>query len=263
MTHIKNPRVVIALPSGGMHYSGTLPGIIAPSLKGIRPNYQMLTHSLLTRCFNILWCRALNDKPRPDYFAMMHADLCAQPGWLDILIEELEREDVEMVSTIIPIKDATDRTSLCVYDPTTKKGDAIKRSEVKNYPPTFGNEALPNGQVLLHNTGLWVCRFNHAKQILVNAVDVKPWIEEFSFGQTDQTFKRDDGLWDAYSTTEDWQMSLWMHDYGVSVKATSKVRVVHFGTGEWAGGAEHEASVPAPTPEFGSWTPANGGVRAE
>jgi hypothetical protein len=262
MAHIENPRVVIALPSSGMHYSGTLSGIIAPSLKGIRPNYQMLSHSLLTRGFNILWCRALNDKPRPDYFAMMHADVCAQPGWLDILIEELEREDVEFVSTIIPIKDQTDRTSVCMYDPANMKGENLKRSEVKNYPPTFGNEVLPEGQFLLHNTGLWVCRFKDAKKLLVNGVNVKPWVEEFSFGQTDQIVLRDDGLYDAYATTEDWQMSLWMQDHGISMKATSKVKVIHQGTGEWAGGGEHETSEPAPKIELDPWTPAHGGVRA-
>jgi hypothetical protein len=200
----------------------------------------------------------LNDNPRPDYFAMMHADVCAAPGWLDTLVEEIEREDVEMVSSIIAIKDATDRTSTCIYDPTIGKGENIKRSEVSKYPPTFGNEILPAGQHLLLNTGLWICKFKDAKKILVNNVDVVPWVEAFSFGQTDQIYRREDGMYDALATTEDWQMTLWMQGEGLSYKVTSKIPILHVGTAEWT----THVDTPQPDSGLGAWEPANSGIRS-
>ena len=56
---------------------------------------------------NILFTNALNrakDK-EIDLFAMLHSDVVPETGWLDLLIDEMEKHDASLISAVVPLKD--------------------------------------------------------------------------------------------------------------------------------------------------------------
>ena len=64
--------------------------------------------SLLTSCFNQLWCGALNfvhAGGQLSYFAMVHPDVGLELYWLDKLVDELEEQQLDALCVVAPIKD--------------------------------------------------------------------------------------------------------------------------------------------------------------
>ena len=244
--------VFIALPSRGVHVTGALPALVACSdrKRGYTVIQSGFVHSLLTRSFNTLWCRALNMNPRPDYFAMMHDDVCPEPYWLDTLIDELEVNKADVVSAFIAIKDHTGETSTCFHKPAINTVDRISQKQADELPETFGEEHLPEGVKLLLNTGLWVCKFKDCKLIKDGDIDVAPWTERFSFGQSDNIVKGDEG-YQAFATTEDWEASMRWNNWGLKTMATRKIRIGHVGTFTWTYGGKDEHDPNSPLQQVG------------
>ena len=102
MTDRDSHSVFLALPNyDGRVAIGTLFGVLQASANyHVRP--MAITSSLLPRCFNSLWAKGIQSKCR--YFAMLHADIGPEPGWLDVLINELTRLKAGVVSATVPIK---------------------------------------------------------------------------------------------------------------------------------------------------------------
>ncbi len=99
------PYCYLALPGyAGQHASITAVQLASRDLT-IRLGEQQA--SLLALNFNTLWCRALNlrRKRRVDYFAMLHADIEPEEGWLDALVGELEAHSADVFSAVVPIKE--------------------------------------------------------------------------------------------------------------------------------------------------------------
>ncbi|MEZ6069449.1 MAG: hypothetical protein R3C10_04060 [Pirellulales bacterium] len=68
---------------------------------------QRLSMSLLARCFNLMWITAHNCKKTHGvtHFAMLHADVAPiTVDWLGVLLEEMEKHDLDVLSTVIPEK---------------------------------------------------------------------------------------------------------------------------------------------------------------
>jgi len=85
-------------------------------------------------------------------------------------------------------------------------------------PATFtAEEAGFPGQVILPNTGLWICDFT------------KPWVEQLCFNITDRIIRNTEGKFQAQSLGEDWGLGVWAAGMGLRVKATTRIRLYHKG----------------------------------
>lgn len=188
--------------------------------------------SLLNWNFNWLWARALNGTVSEKYthFAMQHDDIIPPEGWADVLIDELERTGADIISAVVPLKDTRGLTSTGVRDPETGNNRRLTMAELYQLPETFGLDdclatgitAGPNPNLLIVNTGLWVCRFD------------RPWIQPgvFSgFQCADGIIRLGDGQCVAVCQPEDWVWSEWAHRTGLKVLATRRVPVAHLGNG--------------------------------
>lgn len=251
-------RALLGMPGYGELTAGASRGLWRASAGPLArvPLDVVVTYSegsLLAQNFNILWCQALNEchQGRPvHYFAMLHADVEPQDGWLDVLVDELEARQLDVLGVVVPIKHQQGLTSLALAhdsgDPWRFKCRLTMR-EVYRLPETFTSEDI--GAPLLLNTGCWVCRFDEA------------WARQVFFTINDRI---------AYNTTtkqyqpqvepEDWYFSRLCHEMGLKIGATRKVRLHHAGriryTNEepW-GTAEYDADhvpatvLPAPRPD--------------
>ena len=183
--------------------------------------------SLLAANFNGLWCDALNmvhQGQSVDYFAMLHSDIGAPDGWLDVLISELEEKELDVLGVAVPIKDRRGLTSLAVH----KEGDnwrpeaRLTMREVYRLPSTFTSEDI-GGRKLLLNTGCWVCRFN------------MDWAKQVHFEINDAiSFNRATNQYEPLSESEDWYFSRLLHELQLKIGATRKILALHKGTATFA-----------------------------
>jgi hypothetical protein len=219
-----NARIFLGMPGYGELTAGAARGFWRATRRPethVRCQYN--EGSLLAANFNHLWCAALNlahSGERVDYFAMQHADVEPQDWWLDTLIEELEANDLDILGAAVPIKDKKGLTSLALARPD---GDPwriqcrITQTELKGLPSTFTSEDV--GHPLLLNTGLWVCRFD------------EEWAKKVRFTINDRiAFDTNLGRYVAQCEPEDWYFSRLLHEIGLKVGATSKIRLQHRGS---------------------------------
>jgi hypothetical protein len=176
--------------------------------------------SLLALMFNLLWCRALNQRDEHGWthFAMHHSDVEAPAGWLDTLIQEQQRVGADVLACVIPIKDNRGLTSTGWQDPETRTIRRFTMAEVLTLPVTFNAaQAGKYGQYLMVNTGLWVCDFT------------RPWVEDVCFTIRDGIGKDPGGRFWPRAIPEDWGFSTWAAEQGLKVFATRKVPIIHHG----------------------------------
>jgi hypothetical protein len=176
--------------------------------------------SLLAANFNSLWVAALNAAHKGinvKYFAMLHDDIGPAPGWLDVLIEELEAKELDVLGVAVPIKDHKGLTSLAIDgEDTWRPKCRLTLSEVLALPETFTSEDV--GGPLLLNTGCWVCRFN------------PEWARQVHFTINDRiVFNRATNQYESQVEPEDWFFSRLCHEIGLKIGATRKVRLMHRG----------------------------------
>jgi predicted O-methyltransferase YrrM len=216
--------VFLAVPTRGSVIDEAIPGLFKASLdQGTRINLRILKTGMVALNFNSLWAEALNGRTAwgTSHWAMHHADIQSRPGWLDELIAEMERVGADVLSVVVPIKDERGLTTTAVGD----DGQVLRRltmHEVYGLHETFeaADLGLPEGQYLMVNTGLWVCRF-----------DV-PWVAPPVFPGfyfTDGIFQLPDGSIGAGEISEDWNFSSFCARQRLRVFATRKVPVIHHG----------------------------------
>jgi len=194
--------------------------------------------SFLTKGFNSLWADAINRMSEGvTHFAMLHGDVVPQHFFLDILYEEMREHDADMVSVVVPIKEASGDTSTAVDDPDCLwTPHRLSMSEVFSLPETFCEDDVhragighPEGCLLL-NTGCWLADLR------------KPWATKANpqtgylqvhFCVRDAIYKNDQGKWCEAAASEDWNFSRLLAMEGARLFATRKVRVRHFGETSW------------------------------
>jgi hypothetical protein len=212
-------NIFIAVP----HYDQLAPqameGLILATAKH---KYSINTEggSLLALVFNRLWVRALNRRTDGiTHFAMHHADVEAPAGWVDTLVEQMERHQADVLSVVLPIKDQRGLTSTGLQHAVTKRIRRLTMKEVVACNPTFGTVGAGGGpsEFLLVNTGLWICDFT------------KPWVEQVCFHILDGIRKEEDGTFQARAVPEDWNFSAWCAEQGLGVFATRCVAAKHHG----------------------------------
>jgi precorrin-6B methylase 2 len=178
--------------------------------------------SLLASNFNALWCTALNlvySGKRIDYFAMQHDDIACEDFWLDKLIDELEANNLDVLGVVAPIKDTRGITSIAL---DREDGDTwrpkcrLSMREVYRLPETFTSADV--GAPLLLNTGCWVCRFDPewVKQVYFTIKDEIVWNEQTNRYQ-------------PQVESEDWYFSRLLHECGLKIGCTRKVKLLHQG----------------------------------
>jgi hypothetical protein len=214
-------RIFLALPHRGHVVGAALPSMMNAS----REHDVMATlnqSSLLANNFNGLWAKALNQRRAKGltHFAMHHDDLAAEVGWLDILLEEMERHQADLVSAVVAIKDGRGLTSTGIMH----NGKCLRRvtmHEAMALPETFTAADLervgfPTGQLAL-NSGLWLCRFTHDA------------VEQLHFTIQDAIERTGDGTFYVRCLSEDWYFSEQAQRLGMKAAATRRVKVEHFG----------------------------------
>jgi len=241
------PRVMMGMPN----YDGTVQ--IMASVTFLQTgctetNCQVVERvssggSLLARSFNMLWAQAINmaRSGKLDYFVMQHADLAPEPGYVDKLVHILEKNDADVVSVVVPIKDQRGlvSTGLCSMTDRFIPGRRFTMREMtqEGMPTTFDSEAIGHGdKALLINTGCFIADVR------------KSWAQaQDESGYLLSTFSIDDRIRDIGDKLEvgvepeDWRFSRYLHASGAKVLATREITALHFGgtayTNERAWGA--------------------------
>lgn len=241
MTDPDRKVVYLASPSyDGSHRAGTGRALFVDPMRSDRAaRIDCRSGSLLAHTFNELWVGALNKQlagDRVDYFAMLHADIEPESGWLDKLIEILEAGPYDLVSAVVPIKDRRGVTSTAIAHET---GDPwrlafrLTMREVMDLPETFtaADVGYPD-QPLLINTGCWVCRFDpawtHREDEAGNLLfhfEILNRIRKITNGDGTQFV--------AEVIPEDWYASRLLHKLGRRVAATRAVRLIHTGVTQY------------------------------
>lgn len=215
------PLVVLGMPRRGSRASfGALQAYdLFPTRGAVEVIRTWSLSTILDHAFNQLWACALNlrEKVGATHFALIHDDVCPQePGFLDVLIGEMDRYNADAIGVVIPIKTEHGRTSTAVGSDSLWVNRRLTMTEVwEQLPETFSSEDV--GGMLLLNTGLWVCKLGE-------------WCREPPEFQTLNRIRMTpDGEHVAESLSEDWYFSRQMIDSGCKLVATRKVKVTHDG----------------------------------
>lgn len=205
--------------------------------RGIHQICSPSINSVLPHNFSQHLCAALNARAEHGvtHFAMLHADIAPQVGWLDILMDELHATKADIMSAVVPIKHILGDggyTSTAIAEPADRmhwQHFKLTMNDIFKLPETFGIEDTPwPGRVLLVNTGCMVMPIGVAEQFAkAGGFRFETWIHEH------------EGLFRPEAISEDWLMSRWAYDAGLKVRATRKVQLDHWGitpfsnTGPW------------------------------
>jgi len=222
------PETIVAVvqPSAGYSapHRGAVRAFLQPTKRGVKRIELERGSSMLPRVFNMLWCEALNARKQYpiSHFAMIHDDIAADMsldlGWLDILLDELERTGADVISAVVPIKDEKGVTSTAIETDDPWWVRRLAMHEVFQLPETFSASDVPwnkDGRPLLLNTGLWLCKFDPA------------WVEKIEFHFYNRIVRMPDGEFMSQDQPEDWDVSRQFHALGLKCVATRKVPLVH------------------------------------
>jgi len=228
-------KVYLGMPAGGHVNLEAVKGFFTSSCKHdvVPVAYNI---SALASCFNHLWAEALVQcgKGNITHFAMLHSDIGPKEGWLDSLIDELQKNKLDMVASVMPIKNGDGLTSTAVgaiNDSWSQK--RLTMTEVDELPMTFTDKDLVQwkikhkreGHVLLLNTGCWVCDLRRPQW---HEVDAQGNLK-FCFTQNDRITVDQDGKLFVGFAPEDWLWSRACHRAGLKIGATKIVKAWHFG----------------------------------
>jgi hypothetical protein len=159
---------------------------------------------------------------------MLHNDVVPEPGWLDILLDEMAAHDADLMSAVIPIKDP-----ICGLTSTGIDSDnpfeverRITMTELFELPETFTSVDCGYGSDrLLVNTGCFVLDFTKDWRKFTNPDGTL----KLCFTSPDRIGRRADGQWECQHAPADWGFSRYLNSLGLKVMATRKVRVMHMG----------------------------------
>lgn len=225
-TDRKDRRIFLGMPGYGKQTAAAGRGFwrACADMSGVWNAYQ--EGSLLAANFNILWCAALNlahSGTRVDYFAMLHDDIGPEDHWLDKLIDELEARQLDVLGVPVPIKDTRGITSLALHERGNNWMPAARLSmhDVFDLPETFTGDDL--GKPLLLNTGCWVAKWDQR------------WCREVHFEINDRiVFNKATNRYQSQTEPEDWFFSRLLHEMGLKVGATRKIKLLHQGELEFS-----------------------------
>lgn len=188
--------------------------------------------SALCWCFNHLWTDALNDKTF-DYFLLLHADIIPQApiGWIAKLIAEAETAHADLISVVSPIKNPNGLTSTALVTTQHPTPRRLTMHEIAQLPATFKavnvaklfDCAGDSEQELWINTGCMLMDLRRKRAV---------W-ESMHFRTHDDIVRRGNQLVATF-IPEDWDFSRQAHINGLTVAATSAIKLVHNGAADYS-----------------------------
>ena len=179
---------------------------------------------------NQLWCHALNMAKHGTitHYAQLHSDITPAPGWIDLLIDELEARGADFISATVALKDEKGLTSCGIGDPANP-WQPLRRFTVRELckmPETFDISETPHhDKYLLHNSGCFVADLRNPAWRTVDTQDCLVC----DFGFPIRSRLQDDGLLVSERESEDWHFPRGMAAIGVKTLATRRVATIHFG----------------------------------
>jgi hypothetical protein len=165
--------------------------------------------------FNALWCEALNRRTAGlTHFLLLHADVePLDADWLELLLAEMRAARAEVLSAVVPIKNAEQQTSTA-RDTDAWQPRRYTLEDIRQQPMTW------TARDLLVNTGCLL-------------VDMRrSWVERICFTINDR-IERTPAGWEALAEPEDWNFSRQCRRLNVPVFATRRLRIRHWGAGWW------------------------------
>lgn len=217
------PKIVVMMPhrDGWANY-----GAVVSATKQATQRFETAIasrgHSILTLTFNQLWCEALNlrDTEGFTHAAMLHNDIVPEPGWLDLLMDEMVAGDFDFISALVPLKNEYGLTSTGTDTPGYPWGvRRLTMTEAMQLPETFTAQDVPHREqdaCLLLNSGCWLIKLN------------EPWVKGLHFRQQDRIVKcLATNTWAAQSISEDWDFSRQLVSRGCRLACTRKVKLYH------------------------------------
>jgi GT2 family glycosyltransferase len=185
----------------------------------------IITCSILTRAFNLLYAHALNERKNgTTHFCLLHDDVVPQPLWLDEMMRVMQKHQADVLSVVIPIKNEKGLTSTALdvgigeEDPHWRVKRLTLTEIYNDYEPTFTHEKL------LVNTGLLL-------------VDLrKSWVENVWFAFEDRIIPdaKVPGDFKAVGVSEDWFFSRRARELGAKLYATREISVLHSGSADYS-----------------------------
>lgn len=179
---------------------------------------------------NRLWCYALNQahKGKITHFAMLHSDIMPSPGWIDLLIDELDDRKADFISAVAALKNDDGLTSCGIGD-ADNQWEPHRRftmRELVEMPETFAIEDTPHpDRYLLHNTGCWVADLRSPLWRVTKADG--SLLADFSFPIRAAVLPTGEIVHQRES--EDWHFSRMMALLGCKTLCTRRVATVHYG----------------------------------
>ena len=241
---------VMVGPPGPNFSWGCVQGLLA--LTGSKHDVQLTNSGNGFDDFNSIWTQALNasEEGKITHLAMLHLDIAPSTKpedgiWLDHLIDELDRLDLDFVSAISPLKDGRGLTSSGIGDPNDPwcPWRRIALRELPSMPETFDASALGYpGYPLLHNSGCWAADL---RKPVFHQAD-KNGECKLHFGFPEKVYRdKLTGKWVHARESEDWFFSRCLHEMGAKSAITRNVKLVHWGKagyGNWEpwGTMEHD-----------------------
>ena len=205
-----------------------------------------LSCSVLPQAFNFLWCRCINFEGAPDgdgfrYFCMLHSDVVPlTPGWLGILIDELESTGADVMHAPVAIKDQRGATSTSIgqVDDDWDLHRKLTVQELHEMPETFGVEHVMSDWRAAEAgwMGKRICLCPNTGLLLAK---VKEWCWEWpGFEFKSKIVDSDDKrvgphgkrLRQPNFVSEDWLFGHWCGRMGLRVMGTRKVKTTHVGS---------------------------------
>jgi SAM-dependent methyltransferase len=219
----REPVVYVVMPHRDLRvHLGASEGLHFASLNKYRQVVSNYGTSVLTQCFNHLFCEALNARATDGvtHFAMLHNDVIPCKGWLDVLMGEMDAGGYDVVSAVVPLKNSKGLTSTGLDTPGNPWSvRRLTMTEVCELPPTFTAADVPfrRGEAqLLLNTGCWLMKLD------------RPFVDGLCFRQQDCiSWVPSEGRYVEQSISEDWDFSRQLHTRGAKIAATRAVPVVH------------------------------------
>ncbi len=230
-------RVLLALPN----YSGEANADMMMevggareycALRGIELRMMNVTSSGLTQGFNGLWGYCVNH-PEMTHFIMLHSDVVPKDGmWFPKLLALSDETGADFISVVSPLKMPTGQTSnALVHGHDYGMQRRLTMREVMKLPLTFDRLAVakkfgwdPKDCSLLINTGM-LCISLKNRDILVDKAGGGK--DAFCFDTRNLVRWNEKGEYYAIFWPEDWEMSMWAQDHGLSVWATRAIPLTH------------------------------------
>lgn len=210
---------------------------IDPRVHRVALRISRMRRSLLASCFNALVAQCLNTGGY-DFFAMLHADLVPDAGWLSVMTREMCAHDLDVLHAVAPIKNHEGLTSTGIAhgEEPWQRVRRLTMREVHDLPTTFTIQHVreridADARWLLPNTGCLLVRTRV--------------LEDFpGFQISDRLVREFDGRWRDQCLPEDWNFGLWCGVMRIAIGGTRAVRLAHYGRHAWPNdqvwGLEHD-----------------------